>query len=127
MNASEKIDISKVLKAREVFERFRKDMKTDRDKAGAVQAFEFSYELSWKIMRRVLESRGLEVGSPKDTFRKAALEKLIDDPEIWFGFQKMRNLTVHTYNKEDLETVVSIFDSFSKEMKVLVEKLQNLV
>lgn len=127
MNASEKIDISKVLKAREVFERFRKDMKTDRDKAGAVQAFEFSYALSWKIMRRVLESRGLEVGSPKDTFRKAALEKLIDDPEIWFGFQKMRNLTVHTYNKEDLETVVSIFDSFSKEMKVLVEKLQNLV
>jgi nucleotidyltransferase substrate binding protein (TIGR01987 family) len=126
MNASEKIDISKVLKARKVFERFRKDMKTDRDKAGAVQAFEFSYELSWKMMRRVLESRGLEVGSPKDTFRKAALEKLIDDPETWFGFQKMRNLTVHTYNKEDLEIVVSVFDSFSKELNTLIDRLQNL-
>ncbi|MBY0501117.1 MAG: nucleotidyltransferase substrate binding protein [Alphaproteobacteria bacterium] len=127
MNASEKIDISNVLKARKVFESFRKDMKTDRDKAGAVKAFEFSYELSWKVMRRVLESRGLEVGSPKDTFRKAALEKLIDDPEIWFAFQKMRDLTVHTYNKEDLEIVVSVFDVFSKELNTLIDRLQNLI
>ena len=31
MDASEKIDISNILKAREVFKRFRKDMITERD------------------------------------------------------------------------------------------------
>lgn len=80
------INVDRVLKAQSVFERFRIDMEDDRDQAGAVQAFEFCYERSWKIMKRILESRGLELGSPKDTFRKAALEKLIEDPEIWFEF-----------------------------------------
>jgi nucleotidyltransferase substrate binding protein (TIGR01987 family) len=116
MDASEKIDMSNILKAQEVFERFRKNMFDDQSKAGAVQAFEFSYELSWRLMKRVLESRGLEVGSPKDTFRKAVHERLIDDPEVWFDFQKKQNLTVHTYKEENLEDVISIFDTFSIEM-----------
>lgn len=124
MNATENIDISSLLKARDVFERFRKDMVDDRDKAGAVQAFEFCYELSWKMMRRVLESRGLDVGSPKDTFRKAVLEKLIDDPEIWFDFQRKRNLTIHTYKPENLDAIVAIFDTFSDEMNKLMACLQ---
>ncbi len=48
----ETLDVSKLIKAQQVFERFRTDMKDDRDQAGAVQAFEFCYELSWKMMRR---------------------------------------------------------------------------
>lgn len=126
MNDSEEIDLSRILKAKEVFERFRTNMFDDRDKAGAVQAFEFSYEISWKLMKRVLESRGLEVGSPKDTFRKAALEKLIDDPEIWFDFLKKKNLTTHTYNEENLDVILSIFDNFSKEMGKLIERIKAL-
>ena len=88
------IDFTKVRKARDIFERFRQDMQDERDQAGAIQAFEFCYELALKMMKKVLESRGQEVGSPKDTFRKAALEKLIDDPELWFEFQKKRNLHI---------------------------------
>lgn len=126
MHISENIDISNLLKARDVFERFRKNITDDQYKAGAVQAFEFSYELSWKMMRRVLESRGLEVGSPKDTFRKAVMEKLIDDPELWFDFQRKRNLTVHTYRQENLDAIVAIFDSFAEEMNKLVERLKKL-
>jgi len=127
MRAPEKIDLTHLLKARDVFERFRTDMVTDRDKTGAAQAFEFCYELCWKVMKRVLEMRGLTVGSPKDTFRKAVHEQLIEDPEIWFSFQDARNLTVHTYNKENLEAIVAVFDIFSKEMNELILKLKDLV
>lgn len=42
------IKIDKLKKAQAIFDDFRKDMKTDRDKAGAVQAFEFCYELASK-------------------------------------------------------------------------------
>lgn len=120
------IDLTKIFKARDIFERFRQDMEDDRDQAGAIQAFEFSYELAWKMMKRVLESRGQEVGSPKDTFRKAALEKLIDDPEVWFEFQMMRNLTSHTYEQENVAAILKVFDLFSTELDKFIQRLRVL-
>lgn len=122
----EDINLTAILKAQKVFEEFRKDLTSDKDKTATVQAFEFCYELSWKLMKRVLESKGLEVGSPKDAIRTAALNRLIDDPEVWFEFQKRRNLTVHSYNKENLELIVSIFDSFSEELEKLVTRVRDL-
>lgn len=126
MEATENINLTAILKAQKVFEEFRKDLTTDQNKTGAVQAFEFCYELSWKLMKRVLELRGFEVGSPKDAMRKAALDHLIDDPEIWFEFQKKRNLTVHSYDRENLNLIVSIFDSFSKEMETFITRVRDL-
>lgn len=124
---NKEIDLSKLLKAQKVFERFRIDMVDDRDQAGAAQAFEFCYELAWKMMKRILLSRGMEVGSPKDTFRKAAIEKIIDDPNLWFEFQEKRNLTSHTYNQESLQEIVSIFDTFSKELQKTIEAMQKMI
>jgi nucleotidyltransferase substrate binding protein (TIGR01987 family) len=115
-----------LIKARDLFESFRQDMKTERDKAGAVQAFEFCYELSWKTMKRILDVKGLETQSPKDTFREAALNQLIASPEPWFVFQLKRNLTVHTYRIETLNDVLSVFDQFSEELTALVHNLESL-
>lgn len=118
------LSLDKIKKAAAIFEKFRINMLTERDKAGAVQAFEFCYELSWKIMKRFLDLQGQETASPKDTFRKAAKEKIIDDPEIWFEFQKKRNLTVHTYEFENLEIIIETFDLFSKELHSLIHKIE---
>lgn len=123
----EGIDIGSLLKARDVFERFRQNLNTEQEKAGAVQAFEFSYELAWKTMKRVLERRGLEIGSPKDTFRKAALDHLIDDPELWFDFQQKRNLTTHTYNEVYVNEIISSFEQFSTALSALIRNLEKLV
>lgn len=62
MDASNKIDLSHILKAQQLFESFRRDLTTDKDKTAVVQTFEFCYELSWKLMNRVLRSRSVEVG-----------------------------------------------------------------
>jgi nucleotidyltransferase substrate binding protein (TIGR01987 family) len=126
MEESEKLDLSTIVRAQKVFEQFRKDLTTDKDKTATVQAFEFCYELSWKLMHRVLRLRSIEVGYARDTFRKAVHEQLIDDPELWIRFQNARNLTSHSYNKDSLEEIVSIFDSFSIEMNKLIKKLQSL-
>ena len=122
----ENLSILPLKKAQKIFEEFRKNLNTNQEKAGAVQAFEFCYELSWKTMKRVLESRGLTVGSPKDTFRKAHEESLIKDPEIWFEFQKTRNIVTHTYNEKNLDLIVQSFDRFSEEMQKLIEQLEQL-
>lgn len=120
----QKINLAYILKAQKVFERFRSNLADDQYQAGAVQAFEFCYELSWKMMKRVLSTRGVETGSPADTFRKAAPEGLIDDPEVWFLFQKKRNLTVYIYEQANLDIIVTSFDDFSKELSQLINRLK---
>lgn len=122
-----KIDLTNLFKAQKIFEQFRQNMLTDRDKAGAIQAFEFSYEVSWKMMKRFLEARGVVTGSPKTIFRSAAVEKIIEDPEIWFEFQKKRNLTVHTYNQESVDEIIQIFNLFSDELNKLLVKLSQQI
>ena len=119
------IDLSKILKAQKTFERFRKEM-TDKDitQAGVVQAFEFCYELAWKTMKRFLATQGIDAISPKDTFRKAALAKIIDDPEVWFDFQEKRNLTAHTYEQENLDAIVNILENFSTELHKVITRIK---
>jgi nucleotidyltransferase substrate binding protein (TIGR01987 family) len=117
-------NLSNLKKAYSKFENFRVHLKSEQEQAGAIQAFEYCYELTWKVIKNVLEERGLEVGSPKDTFRKAALEKIIVDPEIWFNFQKIRTITVHTYQEENVAQVLAIFDSFSTEVAYVIKKLE---
>ena len=120
------IRFEQLIKAQQVFEEFRQNMVTNRDKAGAIQAFEFCYELSWKAMKKALDLLGQESASPKDTFRKAAKEKIISDPEIWFEFQMKRNLTVHTYRQENIDSIIGIFDLFSTEFNSLITKIKEL-
>lgn len=117
------VDITSLLKALSKFEDFRKHTKTEQEKAGAIQAFEYSYELLWKTMKRLLGVRGLIVNSPKETIRISAIEGLIDNPEIWFDFIRKRNVTTHTYDEKDIEEVLSIFPSFSIESKNFLKKI----
>lgn len=125
-NKKETIDFSKLLKAQAIFERFRQDMRDDRDETGAIHAFKFCYELVWKMMKRILATQGVETVSPKDTFRKSGLAKLIDDAEIWFDFLEKRNLTSHTYEQKNLDAIVAIFEVFSEELDKAIKKMQSI-
>lgn len=111
------VDLRSFIKAHRIFEDFRKNLQTDQEKAGAVQAFEFCYELAWKTLKRLLEKKGIEVRSPRDCFREATLNHIISDPTIWFVFLEKRNLTVHTYNENALGEVIQQFDNFSKALR----------
>jgi nucleotidyltransferase substrate binding protein (TIGR01987 family) len=119
-----KLHLASIKKAYVTFIRFSEHLDTDQNKAGAVQAFEFCYELCWKFMKRALAQNGVEASSPRDVFRKAALNKLIDDPEIWFEFLERRNITSHTYEEANLELIVEILPSFGKQMAILIERLE---
>lgn len=117
--------MSNLLKAQAMFERFRQNMVDDRDQAGAVQIFKICYELSWKMMKRVLADKGVESTAPRDIFRKAAAAKLIDNPEEWFGFIEKRHLTSYTYEQENVDVIVAAFDSFSAELDGLIKRLKS--
>jgi nucleotidyltransferase substrate binding protein (TIGR01987 family) len=121
----EDINISPLLKAQQKFELFRNHLNSEQEKAGAIQAFEFCFELSWRTLKRVLNKKGLDVASPRDTFRTAAQNHLITSLEQWFDFQLKRNLTSHTYNDSIMEEVIDVLPAFSIALKQLTETLQH--
>lgn len=125
--SSNEIDFSPLLKAQSVFNRFLVNSYSEQEKAGTIQAFEFCYELSWKLMKKILAKKGLNTGTPKDVFRAAAVNGLIDDPEIWFAFIEKRNLTVHTYHEEYLEEIIKFLPKFKVELDKFINKIKKII
>lgn len=52
-------NIAPLLQVFKKFETFRKNHKTAQEKAGTRQAFEYCFELTWKVMKRLLRERGI--------------------------------------------------------------------
>lgn len=118
------IDISPLLNAQLFLENALKQARSDLEKAGAIQGFEICYELAWKTMKRILAFRGIEVASPRETFRQAALEKLIHHPDAWFEFIRKRNMTVHIYNKKTAEEIFLFLPEFANELQHFIDNLK---
>ena len=116
-------NIEPLIKAFKKFEAFRVNDKTEQERAGTIQAFEYCYELSWKVMKRLLFERGRIANSPREVFRMAALEGFITDPTLWFEFIKKRNLTTHTYQEDEANSVLSICPTFSNEIKTFLRNI----
>lgn len=74
---------------------------SDLEKQGMIQAFEFTHELAWNVMKDyfVYQGQNLITGS-RDAIRAAFNNGLIDDGEAWMNTIKSRNKISHTYNKE---------------------------
>lgn len=110
--------IGHLLESAAKFEEFRQNLTTEQNKAGAIKSFEYVYEMSWKTLKRILNKSGYtELKSPREIYRKAAVAGLIDDPEIWFHFIDMRNLTSHTYSEENQDKVLDCLPDFSREVQ----------
>lgn len=120
------IDLSALLQAYQQFHDALQVAKSDLEKAGVIQYFEFTYELAWKSLRRILKARGKDLNSPKPVFREAAVEGLIDSPERWFSFLESRNETVHTYNRRIADQIFSDLTLFDSEMQKLIQVLVRL-
>ncbi len=67
----------------------------------AIQRFEFTYELAWKLMKAYLEYDGIAVvNSPRSAFKEAFAAGLIHDGDGWMAMLDDRNLTTHTYDEQ---------------------------
>ena len=100
--------------------------KTDIIRDSVIQRFEFTVELSWKVLQRHLKSAGIsEVLTPKNTFREAARLGLVSDPEAWIRFVDARNLSSHTYKESLAEEVYAsalILPGFADDLVRAIEK-----
>lgn len=62
----------------------------DFERDGLVQRFEFTHELSWKLMKAYAEYQGYDgIGGSRDATRKAFEMNLIPDGQIWMDMIKV--------------------------------------
>jgi len=101
------------------------DNPSETEKGGIIQFYEVSFELSWKIMKDYLESKGFTCNSPREAIKRAFQSGLLDNGEEWINALNDRNLTTHTYNEKLTEIILNkIQNQYFKEIKKLYLKLK---
>ncbi|RIH66745.1 nucleotidyltransferase [Mariniphaga sediminis] len=101
------------------------------EKQGLIQAFEFTHELSWNVMKDFFEYQGdTTIFGSRDATREAFNKGIIRNGEGWMDMIRSRNKSSHTYNEEVAEEIVlqiteTYFPLFSEFAKMMKERLDN--
>ena len=97
---------------------------SDIEKRGLIQAFEYTYELAWNVIKDFYYYNGIvDIQGSRDAF-KIAFNKGLVSSDVLIKSIRSRQLTVHTYDEEVVE---DIFDKIINEYYfAFKELLQNL-
>jgi len=89
-----------------------------------IKRFEFTFEMSWKAIKRVLAMLGLEeLRNPRQCFKAAFSQGFITDEVVWLDMIEMRNLSSHTYDSDEISQIVLKIDDYAKAYTELLESL----
>ena len=132
--ASHKLDLSTLHKALgrldEGYKRYLLDVRDLQIRDGLIQRYEFTYEISHKMLKRHLEmtSPNPEIFDAMpfaDLIRTGnELSILKSDWSAWKLFREMRAKTSHTYDENIAQTVVQVIPDFIQETRYLAQQLE---
>jgi nucleotidyltransferase substrate binding protein (TIGR01987 family) len=94
-----------------------------------IQCFEFTYELSWKMLKRHLEAteaspEALDLASFQSLIRLGNARGLLrSDWNTWRTYRQARTDSSHTYDAAKAEAVFAIAPGFLLEARALLAKL----
>ena len=99
-------------------------------RAATIQAFEYSYALCTKFLKRYLEltsdtNENADELTFSDRLRTGSERGLIRNQELWFTFREKRNITSHTYQEDKAEAVFTIMEAFEREASDLLMQLKS--
>ena len=123
------INITHLLNAHEALKNGLIHAKTELEQDGVIQRFEFTYELSHKMLKRFIEATS---ANPQEadsmTFQeliRVGSEQglLISGWDKWRDFRKARGTTSHTYDEAKAIEVLSVIPDFLSEAKYLYEQI----
>jgi hypothetical protein len=110
--------------------RYEKDITDTQIRDGLFQRFEFSYEISHKMLKRHLEAvsptpEQFDAMAFADLIRSANEQGLLlGDWSAWKIYREMRSKTSHTYDEEIAIEVVQGIPAFLEEARHLLKQLQ---
>ena len=98
-------------------------------RAAAIQAFEFTYELSFKMLKRYLELASanpaeIDEFAFNDIIREGYRQSLVkSELQEWLGFRRSRGTTSHTYDEAKAQDVFEVVPHFLTEAGFLLNRL----
>jgi len=105
------------------------DELNELEEQGLIQAFAYTHELSWNVLRDYLLDKGHQnIHGSRDATREAFKLDLISDGDSWMDMIGNRNRTLHSYKLETAEAIAdNITDRFFTLFVELEETMQDLL
>lgn len=96
-------------------------------RTGMIGQFNLTFELAWKALQEIMKMHGVEgasTGSPREVLQLAYKIGFINDSEVWLLMLKKRNTSVHIYNEDEVDGMITlIHDSFIPAFHALKDML----
>lgn len=103
---------------------------SDLEEQGLIQAFEYTHELAWNVMKDYFAYQGnADIRVSRDAIREAFQKNLITNGDDWMETIKSRVSTVHTYNEDTAEEIAtkitSMYFQLFREFKEKIESIRS--
>ena len=101
---------------------------SDLEKQGLIQAFEFTHELAWNVIKDYFAYQGnTAITGSRDAVREAFEKGLVEDGEGWMEMIISRNQSSHTYNQETADAITEkITGAYIDLFRDLQKRMQDL-
>lgn len=120
-----------ILRLDEGIQRYQKDITDTQIRDGLIQRFEFTYELSHKMLKRFLEFTSpspatIDELAFQDLIRTGNEQGLLlSDWTHWKKYREMRSRTSHTYDESVALQVIAEIPAFLQEARFLNKQLHS--
>ena len=106
------------------------EAKTELEIDGTIKRFELCYELAWKLIKEFLANLGIICKNPRDCFKQAFINDLIEDENIWLKMIEDRNELVHLYefanSRKIFENINNLYvQSYKQILKRIKQEYPN--
>ena len=102
--------------------------KTDIVRDSAIMRFELCADLSWKLLKEILQEHyGVPCYSPKWCYREAFKQGILGYDDAWLEIVDLRNETVHVYDEKGAERVYQRLPAILQKFKELLGSVTRLV
>ena len=132
-----RLDVSSLIKAiaslDEALNEYGKNPKNRFVRDASIQRFEYTYELSYKMLKRYLEisepnAEDIDQMSFPTLIRTASERGLVENGwDSWKVYRDARNITSHTYNEDKAVQVCLVIPDFLRDAKYLLLRLQERI
>ncbi len=107
------------------------EIKSDLLIDAVIQRFEFTFELSWKLMQAYLNFQGISCNSPRQVIKETYKMNLLEDGEAWIDMLMDRNRTSHIYDEQEANIIYQKIiskhapklNTFLHQIKAVVQEL----
>ena len=93
----------------------------------AAKRFEFTYEMAWKALKRLLDFLGIDARAPRLVFKEAYAQGLLSEEQVWLDMIEMRNLSSHIYDEHEISKILTQLERYLAAFEALQAKIEQML